>query len=251
MQRSSIEYLRGPDGKEGFTWNPIKMRCTPAGLECANCWHIRYTERFKASPSVSKKVQTAYSGGEPHLAETELDAPLKCKERAKVAVQLMGDLFHAKISPIWMLRIFERIQISDHTFLVLTKRAIRMRDFVATIMQGELPGNVWMGVSAGTRQAWYERVPILRQIPSLVRWVSVEPMIEDLETVDLTGISWVVCGAETGPKKRPCRPEWIDRLRQQCKAASVPFFGKIDEDGCPIGPREYPEAARTSRGSGK
>lgn len=247
MQRSKIEYLRGPDGKEGFTWNPVRMKCTPVSAGCARCWHLRFAKRHAANPTFNDRARNAYAGGYPFFDNDEWMEPAKLRKPAKIAVQLMGDLFHDDVPTDYIDRIFyTMLREERHTFLVLTKRAGRMQHYIRA--RRSCPDHIWLGVSVEDQKAADERIPLLLQTPAAVRWVSVEPMLEAVDLEQCKAIAWnpgvnfVVVGAETGPGKRPCRPEWIDDLRQQCKAAGVAFFGKVGEDGQPLGPREYPEA---------
>lgn len=86
--------------------------------------------------------------------------------------------------------------------------------------------NVWLGVSAERRKEWLERVEHLRSAPAAVRFVSAEPLLEDLGDVDCSGISWVICGAESGHGARLMDAAWMRSLKEQCVAAGVPYFGK-------------------------
>ena len=111
----------------------------------------------------------------------------------------------------------------QHTFQVLTKRAERMAEFCRNIA---VPANVWLGVSVENRKHGLPRIPILRGINAYVRFLSVEPLLEDLGNFDLSGIHWVIVGGESGKKARPMKPEWVESVKHQCDEADVAFFFK-------------------------
>ena len=251
MQRSKIEYLRGPDGREGFTWNPIKMRCSPASAGCANCWHLKFAKRHASNPTFKDDAKKAYRGGSPFLDREELMSPRRVKKSSLIAVQFMGDLFHDAVPLSWIQDVYGVIDLCpQHTFLVLTKRSKRLSDVFSACGPYGLVKNLWLGVSVEDQAAFDDRIPLLLRTPAAKRWVSVEPMLGPVDISDAVhssnlgpryaGIDLIVCGSETGPRKRPCHPEWVDSLRAQCLAAGVPFFGKVDREGKPIGPRQMP-----------
>jgi protein gp37 len=114
-----------------------------------------------------------------------------------------------------------------HTFQVLTKRAERLRELLATDLRfaADLP-NVWWGVSVEDRRYGLPRIDELRASPARTRFLSIEPLLEDLGTVDLRGIHWVIVGGESGAGARPLDPHWVRSIRDQCVAARVAFFFK-------------------------
>jgi protein gp37 len=114
-----------------------------------------------------------------------------------------------------------------HTFQVLTKRADRLRVALATRLArfARLP-HVWWGVSVEDRKYGLPRVDELRAAPAGLRFLSIEPLLEDVGTIDLTGIGWVIVGGESGPGARPMERGWVESIRDQCQRARVPFFFK-------------------------
>jgi len=114
-------------------------------------------------------------------------------------------------------------QAPQHTFQILTKRAERMAEFFSA---HQPPPNVWLGVTAENRAHGLPRLNALRKIPAAVRFVSVEPLLEDLGEVDLTGLHWVIVGGESGPKARPMQGEWVLNIQRQCNEHGVAFFFK-------------------------
>jgi protein gp37 len=139
----------------------------------------------------------------------------------------MSDLFHKQIPREFISRVVDTMeQATWHTFQVLTKRSSLMRDFLrARYGVGRGPSHIWFGVSVedGSRAS---RLRHLQQAPAGVRFLSIEPLIGPVGELDLTDIDWVIVGGESGPRARPMDPEWVRNIRDQCKAACVPFFFK-------------------------
>lgn len=207
--------------------------------------------RLAANPLFDEKITDAYMpNGRPLLLEDRLNEPSGRRKHARIGVQFMGDLFHHTIETDPVIQVLQEInECPQHTFMALTKRPKRMReiiDFWLTNISGFVPENLWMGVSVENQEAADRRIPILLKIPAAVRWVSVEPMLGpvDLQNIDWNGstglctlehppkqISWIVCGAETGPKKRRMNIRWAKDLRDQCIEHNVPYFFKVDSEG--------------------
>lgn len=224
MNKTKIEYL-------DYTWNPIAMRCTPVSDGCRNCWHLAMVKRLAKNPSISKTEREAYAGGPPFLRN--LNGPDGLRKSSIIGVQLMGDLFHSSITYEQRVEIIEVMEMSNHIFLILTKRSQEMKDFFCELFDGYgRPNHIWLGVSVEDQKIANERIPILLQIPTTHRWVSVEPMLGPVDIYPTPMhqgsecLDWVVCGGETGPKARPLSPDWVRSLRDQCQAAGVPFFFK-------------------------
>jgi protein gp37 len=118
-------------------------------------------------------------------------------------------------------------QASWHTYQVLTKRHERMRELLRGSLAwlGVLP-NVWFGVSVENRQDGLPRIDALRETPAALRFLSIEPLLEDLGPLDLRGMDWVIVGGESGPRARPMSEEWVISIRDQCRKTRVPFFFK-------------------------
>jgi protein gp37 len=151
-----------------------------------------------------------------------LEVPLKWRAPRVVFVNSMSDLFHARVPTDFVRRVFDVMQRTpQHTYQLLTKRPIRLARLADTL---PWPGNVWVGVSIEAQaQAW--RADRLREVPASVRFISAEPLLGPLD-IDLTGISWLIAGGESGPRHRPVDPAWVRELRDQCVAAQVSFFFK-------------------------
>jgi protein gp37 len=139
----------------------------------------------------------------------------------------MSDLFHKKIPQQFIDSAFDTMEKADwHTFQILTKRSSLMRSFVARRYRDRLvPPHIWLGVSVENKQA-AARIRHLQGTKATIRFLSFEPLIEDIGPIDLTGIHWVIVGGESGPNARPMNSEWAERIRDLCIAHSIPFFFK-------------------------
>jgi len=152
-----------------------------------------------------------------------LDLPLKWKKPQTIFVNSMSDLLHQSVPDEFVFRVVDVMREAWwHRFQVLTKRASRLESIGQAI---DWPQNVWMGVSVESR-AYLHRIDHLRRTPAKVRFVSFEPLLEDLGRIDLDGVHWAIVGGESGPKARPMAESWVTEIRDQCAAAEVPFFFK-------------------------
>lgn len=158
------------------------------------------------------------------LQPSALDLPLKWKERRKIFVNSMSDLFHERMPDDYLKQCFEVMEKADwHIYQILTKRPERMLRF--TQRYGKIPDHIWLGTSVET--ALYKpRIDILRQVNVKVRFVSFEPLLGAIGKVDLNGISWAIVGGESGPNHRPIKKQWVLELRDQCMSEKVAFFFK-------------------------
>ena len=139
----------------------------------------------------------------------------------------MSDLFHKEVPRSFIDSVFETMERADwHVFQILTKRSSLLRKYVnQRYATGQAPAHIWLGVSIEARD-YLVRLAHLKQARASVRFVSFEPLLEDLGTLDLGGIHWAIVGGESGPHARPIDPEWVRRLRDQCQAQAVAFFFK-------------------------
>ena len=246
------------------SWNPIRARnretgrvghfCIHKSPGCANCYAERMQPRF-GNP-VRFAAQDA-DKVELFLDEKTLPQPLRWRKPRTIFVCSMTDLFLESVPDLWIDRVFGVMATArHHRFQVLTKRSDRMREYLCRIQDDEETGterwadavcravpeidnglvddrctdvwplpNVWHGISAEDR-ARKDRIDELRATPAAIRFLSLEPLLEDLGELDLTGIGWVIVGAESGPKARMMEPEWARSIRDQCGTAGVPFFMK-------------------------
>ena len=249
--RSPIEWLRGPDGRQGATWNPI-VGCSVVSPGCTNCYAMRLAgTRMKHHPSRAGLTRDSKAGpvwtGEVRFMEQWLIQPLRWAKPRMIFVCAHADLFHEAVPDEWIDRIFAVMAMApQHTFQVLTKRPERMREYLhspvvidsianaAHDIDGGIGApilplpNVWLGVSVEDQRRADERIGILGSTPAALRWVSAEPLLGriDFDIDQLQVIDWVVAGGESGPGARPMHPDWARSLRDQCAAAGVPFLFK-------------------------
>jgi protein gp37 len=204
------------------TWNPVRG-CTKISPGCTHCYAETFAERFRGVPGHPYE-----QGFDLRFVPEKLLEPLDWPAAKMVFVNSMSDLFHEDVPVDYIRRVAQVMATANwHTYQVLTKRSERMRD----LLSGELRwaadlANVWWGVSVEDRRHGLPRVEHLRQAPAKVRFLSVEPLLEDLGDIDLTGIHWMIVGGESGHGARPMQPEWVMKLRDRCAACEVPFFFK-------------------------
>jgi protein gp37 len=158
------------------------------------------------------------------LHPDRLEWPLERRTPTVWFVNSMSDLFHEKVPDAFIDSVLDTIRRSpQHTYQILTKRADRLPGFFAS---RTVPNNVWLGVSVEDRKYGVPRIDHLRKIQARVRFLSVEPLLQELGELNLVGIHWVIVGGESGTKARPMRPEWVHSVKRQCEAAGVAFFFK-------------------------
>lgn len=200
------------------TWNPT-VGCTKISPGCKNCYAEVMARRLQAIG-----VRGYERGFLLTLIPERLAEPLERRKPTIYFVNSMSDLFHEKVPFEYIHRVFDVMaHAPQHTFQVLTKRAGRMAEFCRGMA---VPANVWLGVSVENRKYGLPRIPILRSINAHIRFLSVEPLLEDLGQFDLSGIHWVIVGGESGKKARPMKPEWVENVKRQCDKADVAFFFK-------------------------
>lgn len=204
------------------TWNPVSG-CSKISPGCDNCYAAVMAKRLQGS--ALKGVDNGYINGfAPTLHPKHLMDPLTRKRATKFFVVSMGDLFHQGFSDAEIDEVFDVIsKAKRHVFQVLTKRADRMATYFAT---RKVPANAWLGVTVENQSHGIPRIAHLRKISANVRFVSIEPLLEDLGNIDLVGINWVVVGGESGPKGRPMREAWVVSIKDKCEALQIPFFFK-------------------------
>ena len=233
------------------TWNPI-TGCSPVSEGCKNCYAKRMANRLRG--------RFGYPADDPFRVTfhpDKLEEPLHWKKQRMVFVVSMGDLFHEECRLSWWNDVWDIMSgTPQHTYMILTKRPKQ----AAT--QTHWPPNVWLGVSVENNDNRW-RIYELLKIPAAVHFISCEPMLEgmllhwylklkkqcyQIGEPTIPPIDWVICGGESGPGRRPFKLEWARDLRDQCRAAGVPFFMKQIDKVRPIPPdlmiREYPGRER-------
>lgn len=199
------------------TWNPI-TGCTKYSGGCVNCYAETMSNRLKAMGLEKYK-----NGFSLTLHERELELPKRWGKPHMVFVCSMSDLFHQDVPFEYIDKVMETITSTpQHTYQILTKRAERMAEYFAT---REIPQNAWLGVTVEA-QTSKNRIDILRTLAAPIRFLSCEPLLEDLGSLNLGNIDWVIVGGESGPNARPMKENWALEIKDQCEAQNVPFFFK-------------------------
>jgi protein gp37 len=204
------------------TWNPVRG-CTKITPGCDHCYAETFAERFRGVPGHPYE-----QGFDLRLVPGKLAEPLRWKTPKMVFVNSMSDLFHKDVADDYVEAVCKTMERANwHTYQVLTKRSSRLRNMLQTRLQfaSVLP-HIWWGVSVEDRAHGLLRIDHLRQAPAAVRFLSIEPLLEDLGQLNLEGIHWVIVGGESGPGARPMEKEWVLSIRDQCDRAQVPFFFK-------------------------
>ena len=192
------------------TWNPWRG-CTKVSAGCKNCYMFKGQERWGRDPSVVVKA-----------APATFNAPMKWKERKNIFTCSWSDFFH-KDADAWRPDAWDIMRKTPrHTYQILTKRPERIK----LSLIGPVPENVLFGTSVEDWKSNTERVPILRAVPNVVRFLSMEPLLEHPGEINLNGIDWVIVGGESGPGARPMDAEWAREIRDQCRFEGVAFFMK-------------------------
>jgi len=201
-----------------LSWNPT-TGCTKVSPGCQNCYAESMARRLKAMG-----VEGYENGFALTLHPSRLTEPLLRRKPSTYFVNSMSDLFHEEVPDSYIEAVFSVIARSPwHSFQILTKRAERMASFFADHLA---PPNAWLGVTAENRTCGLPRIHFLRQIGVSIRFVSMEPLLEDIGPLDLAGIDWVIVGGESGVRARPMKPWWVISIKEQCEAQGVKFFFK-------------------------
>ena len=204
------------------TWNPVRG-CTKISPGCKHCYAETFAERFRGV-----KGHPYEQGFDLRLVPEKLTEPFGWRSPKLVFVNSMSDLFQAGVPNEYVEAVSRVMTMADwHTYQVLTKRSDRLRELLSGKLQfAAQRENIWWGVSVEDRKYGLPRVDDLRLAPARVRFLSVEPLLEDLGEIDLSGINWVIVGGESGPGARPMKREWVVSLRRQCREQRVAFFFK-------------------------
>ena len=210
MAKTKIEWAE-------VSWNPI-TGCTKISDGCLNCYAERMAKRLKAMGQSNYKNNFKVT-----CHSNVLDYPLKWKKSKMIFVNSMSDLFHEKVSNNFIKKIFNIMNQADwHVFQALTKRAERLAEISNNLNWSE---NIWMGVTVESSK-YKNRIKLLKETPAKVKFLSLEPLLDDLGDLNLEGIDWVIVGGESGPNARPMKNEWVENILVQCRKQNVPFFFK-------------------------
>ncbi|MEZ4449887.1 MAG: phage Gp37/Gp68 family protein [Nannocystaceae bacterium] len=228
------------------TWNPVRG-CVKVSPGCKHCYAETFAERWRGLPN-----HPYGQGFDLRLVPEKLDDPRRWRKPRRIFVNSMSDLFQTGVPDAFVRRVFEVMnQAPWHTYQVLTKRAERMRAITRAIPRDLVAQpQIWLGVSVEDRKYGVPRIDVLREVPAGIRFLSVEPLLEDLGVLDLAGIDWVIVGGESGPGARPMAEGWVRSILEQCRSAGVPFFFKQwggvqkSRHGRLLGGRTYDEMPR-------
>jgi protein gp37 len=204
------------------TWNPVRG-CTKISPGCKHCYAETFAERFRGV-----KGHPYEQGFDLRLVPEKLTEPFTWRSPKLVFVNSMSDLFQDGVPDDYVELVARVMTVANwHTYQVLTKRSERLRDMLTNPLGfAASQEHIWWGVSVEDRKYGLPRIDDLRAAPAKVRFLSIEPLLEDLGKLDLSGISWVIVGGESGPGARPMRKEWVISIRDQCREQRVPFFFK-------------------------
>ncbi len=204
------------------TWNPVRG-CTKISPGCKHCYAETFAERFRGVPDHPYE-----QGFDLRLVPEKLAEPLRWTKPKMIFVNSMSDLFQEDVPDDYIEAVVGVMRTANwHTFQILTKRSERMRDLLQSkLREAAEESHIWWGVSVEDRKYGLPRIDHLRAAPATMRFLSVEPLLEDIGTIDLRGIGWVIVGGESGHGARPMDSAWVCSIKDQCEAASVPFFFK-------------------------
>lgn len=214
-QISTIEWTES-------TWNPVRG-CTKISSGCKNCYAETFAERFRGV-----KNHPYEQGFDLRLVPHKLEEPLTWKKPKTIFVNSMSDLFHKDVPTEYIVRVCDVMKKANwHTYQVLTKRSERMSDLLSNeLYEASQMNHIWWGVSVEDKKSGLPRIDHLRNAPAKVRFLSVEPLLEDLGKINLDKIHWVIVGGESGAGARPMEKDWVVSLQQQCEKENVAFFFK-------------------------
>jgi protein gp37 len=219
-RKSQIEWTE-------FTWNPT-TGCTKISAGCKNCYAEVMAGRLQAMGAVGYE-----EGFKLKLHPDRLNQPLERRKPTTYFVNSMSDLFHENISYEYLDQVFDIInKTPQHTYQILTKRPENMKKY---FLERIVPINAWLGVSVEDKKHGVPRIDTLRGIKAKIRFLSVEPLLEDIGDINLSGIHWVIVGGESGNKARSMKEEWVESVQKQCLLYNAAFFfkqwGTWGEDG--------------------
>jgi protein gp37 len=243
------------------TWNPT-TGCDRISPGCDNCYALTMAKRLKGMGSAKYQTdgdpRTSGPGFGLAVHPDVLTEPLRWKKPRKVFVNSMSDLFHARVPVDFITDVWRTMQATpQHTYQILTKRAARLPRVLDQVherldLDEPLP-NVWLGTSIESDD-YARRATALRHSLAAVRFVSAEPLLDPLPSLDLDGIDWVIIGGESGHGARPFQPQWaVDLIGQARQAGAAPFVKQLGSvwarehqasDGKGGKPADWPEALR-------
>jgi protein gp37 len=223
------------EGYVGRTLNNV-TGCKKISPGCKNCYAETFAERFRGTPMKGGKPHHFAAGFDVTLRPERINEPLRWRAPSMVFVNSMSDQHGEFVPDAYNDRVYDVFRRTpQHIYQVLTKRADRLVEFTMRNPWLAEAKHIWLGVSVEDREYGLPRIDLLRKANAAVRFLSIEPLLESLGTIDLTSIAWVIVGGESGRKARRMHPDWVREVRDQCVAANVPFFfkqwGEYDDHG--------------------
>jgi protein gp37 len=212
------------------TWNPV-AGCSVISPGCKNCYAMRMAGRLEAmgvakyNGTTIRAAGRAVWSGKIVLDENSLFQPLGWTKKSRIFVNSMSDLFHEDVPDSFIVSVWNVMREANwHSYQILTKRPERLLEVTSRLRLPKLE-NVWLGTSVEDRRRVF-RIDELRMVPAHIRFLSIEPLLGPLGTLNLTGIDWVIVGGESGPKARKIEENWVLDVLAQCRNSGVPFFFK-------------------------
>jgi protein gp37 len=204
------------------TWNPVRG-CTKISPGCKHCYAETFAERFRNVPGHPYE-----HGFDPRLVPEKLLEPLRWPTPKTVFVNSMSDLFQDTVPDDYIEAVATvMLRANWHTYQILTKRADRLEKLLTTKLRDAATArHIWWGVSVEDQKYGIPRIAHLQRAPAAVRFLSIEPLLEGLGHLDLSGIHWVIVGGESGPGARPMKPAWVNAIEEQCDKHDALFFFK-------------------------
>jgi len=204
------------------TWNPLRG-CTKISPGCKHCYAETFAERFRGV-----KGHPYEQGFDLRLVPEKLAEPFQWSGPRTVFVNSMSDLFQPGVPDPYIEDVVNvMVEANWHTYQVLTKRSERLRDLLSTKLKFAAKNrHIWWGVSVEDRRYGLPRIEHLRAAPAAVKFLSIEPLLQDLGDFDISGIDWVIVGGESGHGARSMEPEWVERILKLCRSQKVDFFFK-------------------------
>jgi protein gp37 len=219
------------------SWNPLRgtagrHTCARISPGCDNCYAATMNRRGLGGTAPLDFGRGESLNDPPRLDEKALMQPHRWRAPRRVFVCSMTDIAGAWVPFEWFHAMWTVMaETPRHTYQVLTKRPSRLRALIGEFQQ-DAPGfgpyplpNVWVGTTIES-DAYTWRANVLRQTPAAVRWISAEPLLSRLPSLDFTGIDWLVAGGESGHHARPMHPDWPRDLRDRCTESGTAYFFK-------------------------
>jgi protein gp37 len=204
------------------TWNPLRG-CTKVSPGCKYCYAETFAERFRGVPGHPYE-----QGFDLRLVPEKLSEPFHWASPRTVFVNSMSDLFQPGVPDDYIEEVVRvMVEANWHTYQVLSKRSERMRD----MLNGRLRfaarlSHIWWGVSVEDKRYGLPRIEHLRATPVTIKFLSIEPLLQDLGKFDISGIKWAIVGGESGRGARLMHKAWVENILRLCRGEKVPFFFK-------------------------